>query len=183
MSKRITTKLLLRRDTTANLNPIILAQGEPGYSTDDIVLKIGNGLSTWAELPAINKPTDNCLVSVKQYSVLSDSGTVPPSDSADWEENAYLVGTSSTPWIWTRYDYECQNGESIILYARVYDASWQQYEFVGNTTTEALKTTFPCDINGSLLTIGTNDDPLGYVETNGVLTYTPSGVVQLKLSS
>ena len=181
-SKRIYTKLLLRRDTAANLQNVILAQGEPAYSTDEIELKIGDGVSTWEELLPINKPTDNCVTMVHQYSVLAASGSTAPADDAGWIENAYLTGTAATPWIWTRYDYVCQNGEIIKLYYRIYDTSWQEYEFVGTETTEEIVTQFPCNISGNLLTIGVTDDPAGYVETNGVLTYTPSGVVQLKLS-
>lgn len=182
-SKQIYTKLLLRRDTTANLQNVVLAQGEPAYSTDDILLKIGDGVSTWAELNPINQPTDNCVTTVKQYSVLSASGSSAPSESAGWIENAYLTGTSATPWIWTRYDYICQNGESIKLYYRVYDDSWKEYEFVGTTTTEEIITQFPCAINGNTLSIGVINDPIGFVETNGVLTYTPSGVIQLKTNN
>ena len=37
------------------VNPI-LAEGEPGWAIDTFVLKIGNGVLKWTELPAINVP-------------------------------------------------------------------------------------------------------------------------------
>lgn len=180
MSKRLITQLLLRQDTSAHLTNIVPAQGEPIYCTDVPSLRIGDGVRTWANLPDINAPTDNCLVDVKQYSVLSASGTTPPSSTAQWVENAYLSGVKATPWIWTRYDYECQNGETIQLFYRTYDASWQQYDFVGTETTETITTQFPCAVNGNALVIGAIADPAGVVNTTGTFTYTPSGVIQLK---
>lgn len=50
------TQIKLRRDTAANwtnANPT-LAQGEPGYDTDNGILKIGDGNTIWSLLPAIN---------------------------------------------------------------------------------------------------------------------------------
>jgi hypothetical protein len=47
-------KFKLRRDTAANLSGIILSEGEPAYSTDTYILKIGNGTSTWASLAPLN---------------------------------------------------------------------------------------------------------------------------------
>lgn len=53
-TKTLNTKIQLRRDTAANLANVILAVGEPGFSTDTKILKIGDGVSTWSNLPAIN---------------------------------------------------------------------------------------------------------------------------------
>lgn len=56
----VPTQILLRRDTAANwaaANPI-LARGEPGYATDTRQLRIGNGTSRWADLPAYLTITD-----------------------------------------------------------------------------------------------------------------------------
>jgi Major tropism determinant N-terminal domain/Collagen triple helix repeat (20 copies) len=43
----------LRNGTTAqwNANPI-LSKGEPGYDTDLHILKVGNGITPWANLPS-----------------------------------------------------------------------------------------------------------------------------------
>lgn len=37
------------------VNPI-LAEGEPGWAIDAFILKIGNGIHRWNQLPAINVP-------------------------------------------------------------------------------------------------------------------------------
>ena len=47
------TKIQVRRDTAANwlsVNPV-LASGEPGLETDTGVVKYGDGVSTWLDLP------------------------------------------------------------------------------------------------------------------------------------
>lgn len=46
-------KIRLRRDSSANLiaNNPILASGEPMFTHDTDMLKIGNGSSTWSALP------------------------------------------------------------------------------------------------------------------------------------
>lgn len=38
-----------------NINPV-LAAGEPGWAIDEYVLKVGDGVKKWTELPAINVP-------------------------------------------------------------------------------------------------------------------------------
>lgn len=50
----IRTRFQVRRDTEANFNHTILAQGEPGYTTDTHVFKIGDGEHTWENLNAIS---------------------------------------------------------------------------------------------------------------------------------
>lgn len=47
-------KFKLRRDTAANLSSVVLSEGEPAYSTDTHVLKIGDGSTTWNSLPTLN---------------------------------------------------------------------------------------------------------------------------------
>lgn len=54
----INTTFKLRRGYLAKweeVNPI-LAEGEPGWAIDAFILKIGNGILRWTELPAINVP-------------------------------------------------------------------------------------------------------------------------------
>lgn len=49
----VNAKILIRRDTAARWttsNPI-LGDGEQGYETDTKKMKIGNGTSTWTQLP------------------------------------------------------------------------------------------------------------------------------------
>lgn len=56
MAKVIKTVFKLKRGTAsrwAELN-IILEQGEPGWAIDTRVLKIGDGVTPWNNLPAIN---------------------------------------------------------------------------------------------------------------------------------
>ncbi len=49
----MSTTIRVRRGTAAQwtaANPI-LALGEPGYETDTGILKIGDGVTAWADLP------------------------------------------------------------------------------------------------------------------------------------
>ena len=52
----IQTKILMRRDTSANwsTNNPILAAGEIGVDTTNNRIKIGNGVSTWTNLNYID---------------------------------------------------------------------------------------------------------------------------------
>lgn len=52
----IKTTFKLKRSTSARweeLNPI-LAEGEPGFAIDTFVLKVGDGVKTWKELPGFD---------------------------------------------------------------------------------------------------------------------------------
>ena len=50
------------------VNPI-LAEGEPGWAIDAFILKVGNGVNRWSELPAINPEidTDDIDAAVAKY--------------------------------------------------------------------------------------------------------------------
>lgn len=55
-------RIFLRRDTAANWavtspNPIILAEGEPGFDTTNQILKIGDGVTAWNDLAQFQGPT------------------------------------------------------------------------------------------------------------------------------
>lgn len=62
MSKTINSKLLVRRDSSSNwtTNNPVLSQGEIGYDNTEGKIKIGNGSSTWSNLPffALEKEND-----------------------------------------------------------------------------------------------------------------------------
>ena len=49
----IKTRFRIRRDTESNFENFTLAQGEPSYATDTGVFKIGDGSTTWQNLPTI----------------------------------------------------------------------------------------------------------------------------------
>lgn len=56
MAEVITTTLLLKRgwsEAWDRVNPI-LAQGEPGWAMDTRVLKIGDGITPWRDLPSVS---------------------------------------------------------------------------------------------------------------------------------
>lgn len=175
-NKNIMTKLLLRRDTSANLNPIIPSLGEPVFSTDTQVLKVGDGSTTWANLPAINQDTSGCIVDFEVYRALGASGTTPP--ESGWVKDQYLVGNKQTPWVWMKTVYECQNGETLDMYMRWFDSSWVEYDFVGTPAT--ITTQFSCSVGPSstTLVIGAPTDTGGSITTTG--TFTPEGVIEVK---
>ena len=56
MAEILKTTFQLRRGYEAawEKNNPILATGEPGWATDTYVLKIGDGIHPWSELPALN---------------------------------------------------------------------------------------------------------------------------------
>lgn len=102
----IQTLIQLRRGTAANwtsTNPV-LAAGEPGVETDTGLIKVGNGSSTWTNLPyqiALAPVTTNAQTGTTYTTVAADAGknielnnasaitlTVPPSSSV-----SYTVGT------------------------------------------------------------------------------------------
>ena len=63
MSKIYKTTFQLKRGLKENWeskNPI-LEYGEPGFSVDDGILKIGDGLTTWKNLKPINTKAENSL--------------------------------------------------------------------------------------------------------------------------
>ena len=56
MAQVVNITYQLKRGSTARwseLNPV-LRQGEPGFAYDSNILKIGNGIDTWDDLPVIN---------------------------------------------------------------------------------------------------------------------------------
>lgn len=59
----IETLIQIRKGTSsewATANPT-LANGEPGFETDTLKLKIGNGTDAWASLSYANEPNDNVI--------------------------------------------------------------------------------------------------------------------------
>ena len=52
----IQARLIVKNDSSENWserNPVLLA-GEPGYSSDKKILKFGDGVTNWNELPSIS---------------------------------------------------------------------------------------------------------------------------------
>ena len=67
----LNTKILLRRAEFED--GCILGAGEPGYHTVDKVLKIGDGVTTWAELPFANQGQIQALLNSLDGSKLDKS--------------------------------------------------------------------------------------------------------------
>ena len=59
---KLNMQLLLRRDNVFT-STYVLEKGEPGFEVSTNILKIGNGTSTWAELPIANEASINTLIS------------------------------------------------------------------------------------------------------------------------
>lgn len=168
-SKRIVTKFLLRRDTAANFYDVVPSEGEPVYTIDTYELKIGDGHTVWQDLPS---HTGNFVVGISVFRQAGTSGTIPP--TGEWTQN-YVQGTKAQPWVWTRLDFRFQNGQTTSIYNPQYDASWQDYTFIGIEA--PVETTFPCAVNGSDLSIGGVTDMEGSVTTTGV--FTPQGTIEV----
>ena len=58
-------KIQFRRATEAEFlsASTVLASGEPGWATDAIILKVGNGTSTWASLSGVGVTPANAVLS------------------------------------------------------------------------------------------------------------------------
>ena len=58
MATTIKTTFKLRRGYLSRWEEVdpILEEGEPGWAIDAFILKVGNGILKWSELPAINVP-------------------------------------------------------------------------------------------------------------------------------
>lgn len=77
MSKTISTKILVRRDTANNWmnNNPVLAQGEIGFDTTTGKHKIGDGISNWRSLPYFVLDSD-IDVNKTLYGILEEDGTI-----------------------------------------------------------------------------------------------------------
>jgi hypothetical protein len=75
------------------LNPI-LKQGEPGFEIDTGKLKVGNGISTWTELPYIG---DSAIINVSSKQELPEIGDI---------NYIYRVIEESNLYQWTGSDYK-----------------------------------------------------------------------------
>lgn len=92
MSSTQNVRFQLRRDTTANWNstPIVLLLGEPGYDTQLNVLKIGNGSSPWAALPAVSQgpPGRNGVNGAPGTNGVNGTNGAPGRDGVDGNDGA-----------------------------------------------------------------------------------------------
>lgn len=53
--------ILIKLRRAEFLDTCVLAEGEPGYHTTQHVLKIGDGVHSWSELPAVNREANDLL--------------------------------------------------------------------------------------------------------------------------
>ena len=114
----------------------------------------------------------DAVVGVSEFRQLGSSGAVVP--SGEWTQS-YISGTKQMPWIWTRTDFRFKDGSTTSLYNPQYDASWQEYTFIGIEA--PVETTFPCAVNNNNLSIGDANDPAGVVTTTGV--FIPLGTIEV----
>lgn len=77
-------RIQLRRGTATwwlEVDPV-LAAGEPGFETDSGMMKVGNGLSTWTELPYIVSDT---------ASLEGNKGDILVSSEGEWNINPGVI--------------------------------------------------------------------------------------------
>lgn len=86
-------KFKLRRDTASNLTNVILSEGEPGYSTDTKILKVGDGVTRWSLLPASTAP-----IGANGNILYSNNNALTSSSNLSFINNAYtpIVGGKLT---------------------------------------------------------------------------------------
>jgi hypothetical protein len=99
----------------------VLADGEPAYTTDTLILKIGDGITPYNNLPQYGGFDQS--IAGGRLSVLQNVPVPPPWGSENW------TTASNTLW------YVPYRSDKISLWS---GATWQQYRF--NNTTKLLLT-------------------------------------------
>jgi len=90
------TRIQLRRDTAANwtsANPI-LASGEPGYETDTVKYKIGDGVTAWSGLDYFSRVHSD--IGNLDYASAGHTGFQPSGDYATNTDLATVSGLTDT---------------------------------------------------------------------------------------
>jgi hypothetical protein len=89
-------RIQLRRDTAANWvssNPV-LRQGEIGIETDTLLMKLGNGTSTWTQITAYMNLVPDGNLTVGDYVLVNDIGASLGVVGLDSSKNALIPGSS-----------------------------------------------------------------------------------------
>jgi hypothetical protein len=89
-------RIQLRRDTAANWvssNPV-LRQGEIGIETDTLLMKLGNGTSTWTQITAYMNLVPDGNLTVGDYVAVNDIGASLGVVGLDSSKNALIPGSS-----------------------------------------------------------------------------------------
>ena len=89
-------RIQLRRDTAANWvssNPV-LRQGEIGIETDTLLMKLGNGTSTWTQITAYMNLVPDGNLTVGDYVLVNDIGASLGVVGLDSNKNALIPGSS-----------------------------------------------------------------------------------------
>ena len=90
-----------------NTNNPVLASGEPGWDSTNGIFKIGNGISSWIDLPSVNYK-----VNKGSFSLTSSSGTFVVSGGYNVGSlDVFLNGVKLSP----NGDYIASNGTSFTL--------------------------------------------------------------------
>lgn len=100
-------QIQMRRGTTAEwaaASPVVLASGEQGYDTTLKMMKVGDGVTEWANLPFTNE-----FISVKSFGATGDGVT---DDTAAIQ--AAILYVESTGGQYTRKCLMIDNGEYLI---------------------------------------------------------------------
>ena len=89
-------RIQLRRDTAANWvssNPV-LRQGEIGIETDTLLMKLGNGTSTWTQITAYMNIVPDGNLTIGDYVAVNDIGASLGVVGLDSSKNALIPGSS-----------------------------------------------------------------------------------------
>ena len=89
-------RIQLRRDTAANWvssNPV-LRQGEIGIETDTLLMKLGNGTSTWTQITGYMNLVPDGNLTIGDYVTVNDIGASNGVVGLDNSKNALIPGAS-----------------------------------------------------------------------------------------
>jgi hypothetical protein len=89
-------RIQLRRDTAANWvssNPV-LRQGEIGIETDTLLMKLGNGTSTWTQITGYMNLVPDGNLTIGDYVMVNDIGVSNGVVGLDNSKNALIPGAS-----------------------------------------------------------------------------------------
>ena len=103
--KTISARQKQKGDTSANWasSQLVLLEGEFAYATDTKVLKMGDGMKTWSQLPEIYNPTNIELLWV---ATVANNASIPNAQTiANYEVGSVIGVLEPNQWVYTGIEW------------------------------------------------------------------------------
>ena len=146
--KTISARQRQKRDTSANWasSQLVLLEGEFAYATDSKVLKIGDGMKTWSQLPELYNPTNIELLYV---ATVANNASIPNAQAlANYEVGSVIGVLEPNQWVYTGIEWTDENtnpsGKGYTAGTVVHKTSDDTYwAYEGNLVWRDLSTNYP----------------------------------------